>query len=82
MDYAKTVTRVGARAGRSLSGALGTAIGTADGLAEPLRAASRGLWRSGRRLPSLVRRSPLAAVGIAAAAGALATFIFVSRNGR
>jgi hypothetical protein len=67
---------------RGTSGALGTALDTADGLVEPLRAAARGLYRSGRRLPDTVREAPLTALALAVAAGALATFLFVRRNRR
>lgn len=67
---------------RSTSGALGTALETAEGLVEPLRAAGRGLYRSGRRLPNRVREAPLTALGLAVVAGALATFLFVRRNRR
>lgn len=74
--------RTAISAWRAASGALGTARETADGLVGPLRAAGRGLYQSGRRLPEMVREAPLTALGLAAAAGALAAFLFVRRNRR
>jgi hypothetical protein len=78
MNTAKTATRMATSAWRSAS----SAVGAADGLLDPLRAAGRGLYRTGRRVPKLVRGAPLTALGLAAVAGAFATMLFVHRNRR
>jgi ElaB/YqjD/DUF883 family membrane-anchored ribosome-binding protein len=80
MERGNVVRGSGAAVWRSTSRAVGTAAGAVDAVARQMVGAARGFIRAGRKAPGFVRASPVAALTIAAVAGALAALLVVRRK--